>query len=144
LSILHGFLHYYGITLNHLNPKFILHLSIFVHLCETFLGIPPSITLFHYFFKLKAHPDAANPSVLGGACIQFHVGRKNEYIHYTLVDSMKNWRAEWFYAGNMWPPLEVHSDTVLVPNNHWDKETLSATELEDIHPFLKQIRAMMD
>ena len=41
-------------------------------------------------------------------------------------------------------PLEVHSDTVLVPNNHWDKETLSATELEGIRPFLKQIQAMKD
>ena len=40
--------------------------------------------------------------------------------------------------------LEVHSDTVLVPNNRWDKETLSATELEGICPFLKQIRAMKD
>ena len=41
-------------------------------------------------------------------------------------------------------PLEVHSNTALVPNNHWDKETLSATELEGIRPFLKQIRAMKD
>ena len=41
-------------------------------------------------------------------------------------------------------PLEVHSDTVPVPNNHWDKETLSVTELEGIRPFLKQIRAMKD
>ena len=41
-------------------------------------------------------------------------------------------------------PLEVHSDTVPVPNNHWDKETLSAMELEGICPFLKQIRAMKD
>jgi len=118
---LHGFLHYYGITLNHLNPNSILHLSIFVDLCETFLGIPPSITLFCYFFKLKPHPDATNPSVLGGASIQFHVGRKNEYVHYTLVDSIKNWRAEWFYAGNMWPSLEVHSNTAPIPNNCWDK-----------------------
>ena len=71
------------------------------------------------------------------------MGSKNEYIHYTLVDSINNWRAEWFYAGNMWP-LEVHSDTVSVPNNCWDKETLSATELEGIRPFLKQIQAMKD
>ena len=41
-------------------------------------------------------------------------------------------------------PLEVHSDTVPVPNNRWDKETLSTTELEGIRPFLKQIRAMKD
>jgi hypothetical protein len=66
---LHGFLHYYDIKLNHLNPISILHLSIFIHLCETFLGIPPSITLFRYFFKLKPHANAVNPSVLGGAGI---------------------------------------------------------------------------
>jgi len=42
-------------------------------------------------------------------------------------------------CGKHVPLLEVHSDTMLVPNNHWDKETLSATELEGIHPFLKQI-----
>ena len=66
---LHGLLYYYGITLNHLNPNSILHVSIFVHLCETFLGIPPSITLFRYFFKLKPHPDVANPSILGVAGI---------------------------------------------------------------------------
>ena len=41
-------------------------------------------------------------------------------------------------------PLEVHSNTTLVPNNCWDKETLSAMKLEGIHPFLKQIRAMKD
>ena len=47
-------------------------------------------------------------------------------------------------CGKHVPLLEVHSDTMLVPNNHWDKETLSATELEGICPFLKQIRAMKD
>jgi hypothetical protein len=87
---LHGFLHYFSITLNHLPPNAILHLSIFVRLCETFLGIPPSITLFRYFFKLKPHLEVANPHVLGSAGIQFRAGRKTEYIHYTLVESMKS------------------------------------------------------
>jgi len=141
---LHGFLHYYDITLNHLNPNSILYLSVFVHLCETFLDIPPSITLFRYFFKLKPHLDAANLSVLGGAGIQFRVGKKKEYLHYTLVDSIKNWRAEWFYAGNMWPPLEIHCNAALVPNAHWEKDPMSATELEGIRPFLKQLSAMKD
>ena len=47
---LHGFLYYYGITLNHLNPNSILQLSFFVHLCETFLGIPP-LSLFSATFS---------------------------------------------------------------------------------------------
>jgi hypothetical protein len=75
-SLLHGFLHYFGITLNHLPQNAILHLSIFVHLCETFPGIPPSITLFHYFFKLKPHPDATNPHVLGVPVFSSEQGKR--------------------------------------------------------------------
>ena len=51
------------------------------------------------------------------------MGKKKEYLHYTLVDSMKNWRAKWFYAGNMYPPLEVHNKAASVPNARWEKET---------------------
>ena len=88
------------------------------------------------------HLDAANPSILGGAGIEFGVGKKKEYLHYTLVDSVKNWRAEWFYVGNMWLPLEVHSNTAPVPNACWEKEPMNATELEGIHLFLKKLSTM--
>jgi hypothetical protein len=48
---LHGFLQYFGITLNHLPSNAILHLSIFVYLCKTFLGIPlPSL-----FYAISAN-----------------------------------------------------------------------------------------
>jgi hypothetical protein len=67
--------------------------------------------LFRYFFKLKAHPNSTKPQVLGRAGIQFWLGKKHEYFDYTLVDSVKDWRAKWFYAGNMLPPLAVHSNT---------------------------------
>jgi hypothetical protein len=81
---------------------------------------------------------------LGGAGIQFRLRKKKEYLHYTLVDSVKNWRTEWFYAGNMWPPLEVHSNVASVPNARWEKEPVNAMELEGIRPFLKQLSAMKD
>ena len=44
----------------------------------------------------------------------------------------------------MWPPLEVHNNVVPMPNAYWDKETVNATELEGIHPFLKQLLTMKD
>jgi hypothetical protein len=49
-----GFLYFYRLKLNHLCPDTIFHLSIFVHLCEVFIGIPPSFTLFRYFFRVKS------------------------------------------------------------------------------------------
>jgi hypothetical protein len=47
---LHHFLHYFDISLNHLTMNAILHLLVSVHLCEAFLGIIPSISLFRFFF----------------------------------------------------------------------------------------------
>jgi hypothetical protein len=70
-SFLHRFLRYFDISLNHLTPDAVLHLSVFVHFCETFLGILPSISLFRYLFRLKPHPWSDSTSVLGGCGIQF-------------------------------------------------------------------------
>ena len=63
-AFLHRFLNYFGISLNHLAPNDVLHLSVFVHLCETFLGIPPSLSLFRYFFRLKPQPCHDDTNVL--------------------------------------------------------------------------------
>ena len=70
-AFLHQFLGYFRVSLNHLTPNDVLHLSIFVHLCETFLGIPPSLSLYRYFFRLKPQPRHDDTSVLGGCGIQF-------------------------------------------------------------------------
>ena len=62
-AFLHRFLSYFGISMNHLAPNVVLHLSIFVHLCKTFLGIPPSLSLFHHFFRLKPQPHREDTNV---------------------------------------------------------------------------------
>ena len=72
------------------------------------------------------------------------MGKKKEYLHYTLVDSVKNWRAEWFYVENMWPPLEVHSNAAPMPNTRWKKGPMNAMELEGIRLFLKQLSDIKD
>jgi hypothetical protein len=65
------FFQFNSISLNHLNSNSVLYLSVFVHLCETFIGISPSLTLFCHFFHLKIQPGFAKPYVLGGVGIQF-------------------------------------------------------------------------
>ena len=61
-----GLLYYYGIQLHHLTPN----ISVFVHLCEAFLGIEPHFDLFCHFFHLKPQPSSARLDVVGGAGIQ--------------------------------------------------------------------------
>jgi len=77
-----------GVQLHHWTPNFILHISIFVHLCEAFLGIEPHFDLFQYFFYLKLHPNNSKVDVVGGAGLQFRQGKKPKYIPYELSDKV--------------------------------------------------------
>ena len=127
-AFLHQFLNYFGISLNHLAPNAVLHLSVFVHLCESFLGIPP-LSLFCYFFRLKPQPRRDDTNVLGGCGIQFRQGLKSKFFDYDLVDSVRDWHADWFYAANLIPPLSVHSRSGPLVNDRWEKNHVTAAEL---------------
>ena len=83
-----GLLHHCGVQVHHLTPKSILHISIFVHLCEGFLGIEPHFDLFQHFFHLKPHPNESKIDVVVGAGLQFRQGKKPQYISYELSDKV--------------------------------------------------------
>ena len=51
-DFLWGLLFFWGIQLHHLTLTSILHISIFVHLCEAFFGIYPHFDLFKSLFFL--------------------------------------------------------------------------------------------
>ena len=42
----------FGLQLQHLTPHSLLLTSIFVHLCEMFVGVWPCVILFRHFFVL--------------------------------------------------------------------------------------------
>jgi hypothetical protein len=100
-----GLLFYYGIQLHHLNPNFILHISIFVQFCEVFLGIEPHFDLFAYLFHLKAQPNDRDLYEVGGARLQLRQGMEKKYISYKFPSSLLGWREKWFYFGNHAPSL---------------------------------------
>ena len=66
-SFFSGLLRYYRIQLHHLTPNSFIHIYIFVHLCEAFLGIEPHFELFWFLFHLKPQPDSFVLDVVGGA-----------------------------------------------------------------------------
>ena len=55
-SFLEGLLYYYKIQLHHLTPQSVLHISLFVHFCEVFLGIEPHFQFFCSLYKLVPLP----------------------------------------------------------------------------------------
>jgi hypothetical protein len=82
-----GLLKYYDIEYLNLNPNGIFHVSIFVHFYEAFVGIKPHWVLFRKFFRLKPHPSANDPRVVGGADIQMREDAVEHYLSYKLIDS---------------------------------------------------------
>jgi hypothetical protein len=100
-----GLLEYYGIEYLNLNHNGIFHTSVFVHFCDTFLGIKPHWVLFRKFFRVKPQPSANNPRVVGGAGIQMREDAAEQYLAYKLIDSNQDWKSKWFYITNNHPEL---------------------------------------
>ena len=81
-DFLQALLQFWGIQLHHLTPQSILHLSIFTHLCEAFLGVLPHFHLFQHFFFLHPIPNASKPAVIGGCELVLHPENRDEYLCY--------------------------------------------------------------
>lgn len=85
-----GLLYYCEIQPIHLSLYSYMHISIFIHLCEAFLGIDPHFTLFLTLFRMKNNPSEENSKFIGGAAVQFRQGMQAKYVDYALKDTYKN------------------------------------------------------
>ena len=79
---------YYWIQLHHLTPNSFVHISIFEHLCEAFLGIEPHFELFRFLFHLKPLLDSFVLDAVGGAGLQLRQRKDREYISYSLSNKV--------------------------------------------------------
>jgi hypothetical protein len=117
-----GLLDFYHLNLTHMNPNSILQISIFVHLCEAFLGILPHFGLWKYLYHCRPGMAGGQHQLVGGASLEMRRGRKTDYLDIPLNDNIKGWRLEWFIVenhGNSLPPR---------PGRQPDVRTLSWTE----------------
>jgi hypothetical protein len=53
---------------------------------------------------------------------------------------VRDWRTESFYASNVQPSLDVHTDDGPIVNDWWEKTPLSVEDLKRIKPFLEWIK----
>jgi hypothetical protein len=53
-----GLLDFYNLNLTHLNPNSIMQISVFVHLCEAYLGILPHFGLCEAYLGILPHFDS--------------------------------------------------------------------------------------
>ncbi|KAK1617328.1 hypothetical protein QYE76_022845 [Lolium multiflorum] len=68
-DFLRGLLFAYGLQLHHLTPNSILHISIFITLCECFLGVHPNWALWKRIFYLRRNGSHNIAYNIGGVVI---------------------------------------------------------------------------
>ncbi|KAK1642585.1 hypothetical protein QYE76_060390 [Lolium multiflorum] len=128
---LRGLLFVYGLQLHHLTPNSILHISIFITLCEAFLGVSPNWALWKriFFCRRNGSPNVAYN--IGGVVIS--VRPTVDYFDVKLPDSVQGWRKKWLYiqeenhgcAEDNIPPFDGAEK--ILRRRSWDAE---ATEEE--------------
>jgi hypothetical protein len=114
-----GLLDFYNLNLTHQNPNSILQISIFVHLCEAYLGILPHFGLWKYLYHYRPRMAGGQHQLVGGASLEMRRGRKTKYLDIPLKDSIKGWRLEWFIVENhckSLPPQSWRQPDVRTPS----------------------------
>ena len=86
----------FGLQLQHLTPHSILRASIFVHLCEMFVGVAPCTSLFRHFFVLVRSGKAKDH--LGAYYFQTRPDSVGAYIPSLGGARWENWRNDWVIA----------------------------------------------
>jgi hypothetical protein len=96
----HGLLNFYDLNLAHLNPNSIIQVTIFIHLCEAFLGIVPHFGLWRYLYHCRPGMAEGQHQLIDDASLELRRGRKVEYLDIPLKDNIKGWSLEWFTMEN--------------------------------------------
>jgi hypothetical protein len=133
-----GLLDFYNLNLTHLNPNSILQVSIFIHLCEAYLGILPHFGLWKYLYHCRPGMARGQYQIVGGASLELRRRRKSEYLDISLKDSIKGWCLEWFIMENHCksPPQSGRQLDVRTPN--W-VESLTPSEVTEVKVLLAEI-----
>ncbi|KAK1643357.1 hypothetical protein QYE76_061162 [Lolium multiflorum] len=95
-EFLRGLLFVYGLQLHQLTPNSILHVSIFITLCECFLGVQPNWALWKRIFCIRRNGSHGVAYNIGGVviCVRPDV----DYFDVKFPDSVQGWRKRWLYV----------------------------------------------
>jgi hypothetical protein len=128
-------LDFYGVKVNDLTPNSMLMLATFAYLCEAFVGVPPSVTLWRHFFTLQAKGKG---QVFGGLSFQRRRNPRTKYLPSDFEGKWENWRQSWAYITleEPEPRMEVPHG---VPKYDIDESNIVPEMHSEWAPVLKRI-----
>lgn len=99
-------LHFYGLHPQDLGPNSIVNLCQFQVLCEVYLQVEPSVTLFREFFYVNKQSETAKVLSLELGGVSFQRRRDTNFPAAQLPSHPKGWNKTWFYCKNTAPEDE--------------------------------------
>ncbi|KAK1678611.1 hypothetical protein QYE76_039459 [Lolium multiflorum] len=131
--------------LHQLTPNSILHVSIFITLCECFLGVQPNWALWKRIFCLRRNGSHGVAYNIGGVVICVRSGV--DYFDVKFPDSVQGWRKRWLYVHeessdsmeyNIAP---FDGKTKILRRRSWDAEATEEEKLA-IEALMTRIREL--
>jgi hypothetical protein len=92
----------YGLELHHLTPSRILHMVVFVTLCEAYIGIEPPLNLWSHFFWIQLWQDLGAGAVsVGSVDVSIRSGLGvDSYFSFPQPNTLVGWPKAWFLLKN--------------------------------------------
>ena len=139
-DFLHALLKCWGIQLHHLTHQSILHLSIFTHLCEAFIGIEPHFYVFQHFFFLLPHPNASKPVEVGGAELDLRPENQDEYLFYQPSGKGIEWKSFWLYIENHQPSILEWAPKAPKAKGCWASPSPGGDQVQNLRTTIARLK----
>ncbi|KAK1609889.1 hypothetical protein QYE76_033562 [Lolium multiflorum] len=138
---LRGLLYVYGLQLHHLTPNSILHISIFITLCEAFLGVSPNWALWKriFFCRRNGSPNVAYN--IGGVVIS--IRSTADYFDVKLPDSVQGIQIIVYFLKSRVQPLQARKFPLWKYTGNEDVDRLSVDlEVKDLERLVRKITSL--
>ncbi|KAK1648892.1 hypothetical protein QYE76_066697 [Lolium multiflorum] len=130
-----------------LTPNSILDISIFINLCECFLGIHPHWGLWKHIIYLRRNHSKNAIYNVGGVCIC--VRPEAGYFNLKFADSVQGWRKKWLYVKDEssdtqeygLAPFDLSED--ILRRKSWDAEA-TTEEIAATESLVARIQALQN
>lgn len=145
-EFLRGLLFVYGVQLHQLTPNSILHIALFITLCECFLGIYPNWALWNRLYFMKRAPFKDSHNNVGGLIIGARGG--SSFFDFQIKESIAGWWTKCFYiqdqkVGKQRWGLEPFAPEKHVVNHVSWKHQLTVAEIAETDPMMSRIKELV-
>jgi hypothetical protein len=129
----------FGLQLHHLTPHSVLHVAVFAHFMEMFVGVRPCTTIFKHFYTLVG-TEKSKRGEIGAYYFQLRHGMAGSYIDAFSSSKWEDWREGWVIAAvDPHDHLELPTEGPQSDRSTWKARPTIPAELDPVLYRIKKL-----